>query len=372
MPVQKLHIAEFLDLALLHPVLDVRSPGEYNHAHIPGAISFPLFSDDQRRVVGTTYKQQSRAQAIKVGLDFFGPRMRAMVEEVEALFTERAKHPTVGNGASSPNTVLIHCWRGGMRSAGVAWLLDLYGFRVYTLTGGYKTYRNYVLQSIRNTTAFKILGGYTGSGKTYILHELRKKGQKVVDLEALACHKGSTFGAIGQPPQPSQEMFENLLAHEFLQLTNIASKELSDDAIWLEDESQRIGAINLPPDLWHKMRQAPVYFIDIPFEERLQHVVDCYGSFEKEKMVNAIIRIRKRLGGLETKTAINFLLEDNTRECFRVLLKYYDKYYIKALNNRKEVEKIITNIPCNKVDAVRNAEIIINHQTLQGFEKLER
>ena len=178
-----------------------------------------------------------------------------------------------------------------MRSAGVAWLLDLYGFRVYTLIGGYKTYRNYVLESIRHAPDLKILGGYTGSGKTFILQELRKKGQKVIDLEALACHKGSTFGAIGQPPQPSQEMFENLLANEIRELVNRPSAGNSDNSIWLEDESQRIGTINLPPDLWHKMREAPVYFVDIPFEERLQHVVDCYGSLEKEKMINAIIRI---------------------------------------------------------------------------------
>src|SRR5690348_9334071 len=127
MPIKKLSITEFLKLSHQHPVLDVRSPGEYSHAHIPGAYSLPLFTDEERKVVGTTYKQQSREAAIKVGLDYFGPKMRSMVEEVEKLCEKRGG-----------KTVLVHCWRGGMRSAGVAWLLDLYGFKVYTLVGGYK------------------------------------------------------------------------------------------------------------------------------------------------------------------------------------------------------------------------------------------
>lgn len=372
MPVQKLHIAEFLELARLHPVLDVRSPGEYQHAHIPGALSLPLFTDDERRVVGTTYKQQSREDAIKVGLDFFGPKMRKMVEEVEAVFTNRVSHAKSEKEKFSPNSVLVHCWRGGMRSAGVAWLLDLYGFKVYTLTGGYKAYRNHVLQCIRNTPKLKVLGGYTGSGKTFILNELQKRDEKVIDLEALACHKGSAFGAIGQPAQPSQEMFENLLGHELWKVTNASLEENSDNAIWLEDESQRIGLINLPPDLWHKMREATLYFIDIPFEERLEHVVNYYGSLDKEKMINAVIRIRKRLGGLETKTAINFLLEDNVRECFRVLLKYYDKYYFKALNNRKDIDKVIKKVPCENVDAIQNADALLKHQHFQQLEELNR
>ena len=202
-----------------------------------------------------------------------------------------------------------------MRSGGIAWLLDLYGFNVFTLSGGYKRFRNYVLNSFSLPLNYNVLGGYTGSGKTKILHELHKKGNPVIDLEGLANHKGSAFGAIGQPECPTQEMFENLLA--------TAIRKFSDnkEPIWIEDESQRIGQINLPPGFWNALKKSPVYFLDIPFGKRLAHIESEYGKLEKEKMVNAIIRIQKRLGGLETKTAINFLLEDNVKECFRYFIE---------------------------------------------------
>ena len=373
MAVQKLNIIEFLEFARKHPVLDVRSPAEYNHAHIPGAYSFPLFSDDERKQVGTTYKQQSREAAIKIGLDFFGPKMRGMVEQVEAIIDDRwpiaGKKDTVITQRPSA-IVLVHCWRGGMRSAAIAWLLDLYGFKVYTLSGGYKTYRNHVLESFGRPYNIKVLGGYTGSGKTMILKELEKKHEKVIDLEGIACHKGSAFGAIGQPPQPNQEMFENILSHELE--TKSAIIELgSSNAIWLEDESQRIGSINIPQPFWEKMRRSPVYFMNIPFEQRLDYVVESYGNLDREKMVSSIIRIRKRLGGFETKTAINYLLEDNIKESFRILLTYYDKYYLKGLNNRINSTGLIKTIPCDKVDASGNASNILRHCTSIMVEKLQ-
>ena len=207
MGVEKIHIEQFLELAKEYPVLDVRSPGEYRHAHIPGAYSLPLFSDEERKVVGTTYKQQSREASIKIGLDYFGPKMRKMVEEVELLIRSRES----GQMVNDSRLVLVHCWRGGMRSGAVSWLLDLYGFKVYTLIGGYKKYRNYVLDTFRLPLQFNILGGYTGSGKTELLKTLKEKGESVIDLEDIAKHKGSAFGNIDMPEQPTQEMFENIL-----------------------------------------------------------------------------------------------------------------------------------------------------------------
>ena len=217
MPIQKITIEEFLILAGKHPVFDVRSPGEYNHAHIPAAFSLPLFSDEERKQVGTAYKQQSREAAIKIGLDYFGVKMRKMVEEAEKLIVNgysliENKQQTSNEQRTMNNIVLVHCWRGGMRSAAVAWLLDLYGFKVYTLVGGYKAYRKWVLAQFEKNYNFNIIGGYTGSGKTLLLHELFKQNKTVIDLEALANHKGSAFGALGEKPQPKQEMFENMLA----------------------------------------------------------------------------------------------------------------------------------------------------------------
>lgn len=365
MAAQRINITEFLELARKHPVLDVRSQGEYSHAHIPGAYSLPLFSDEERKIVGTTYKQQSREAAMKIGLDFFGPKMRGMVEQVESLIDHRRQmfdKKSAGNQQPPSAIVLVHCWRGGMRSAAIAWLLDLYGFQVYTLTGGYKSYRNHVLKTFERSYNIKIIGGYTGSGKTIILKELQKKGEKVIDLENIARHKGSAFGAIGQPAQPSQEMFENMLSQE-LETQSTFDEDTSSPTTWIEDESQRIGLINIPQPFWERMRLSPVYFIDIPFEQRLDYVVECYGKLDKEKMVNSIIRIRKRLGGLETKSAINYLLEDDSKESFRILLKYYDKYYLKGLNNRVNGKNLIKTIPCEGVDAAGNTEKVLKHST---------
>lgn len=295
-----------------------------------------------------------------------------MVDEVEEIVNswQLAVGKKKNMELPTTNCILVHCWRGGMRSAGVAWLLDLYGFKVFTLAGGYKTYRNHVLHTFAKPYNCIMVGGYTGSGKTVVLKEMEKKGEKIIDLEAIASHKGSSFGAIGQPMQPSQEMFENILFNQLREKAGNAIEGESSCIIWVEDESQRIGLINIPQAFWERMRQSIIYFIDVPFEERLQYLVDCYGSLDKEKMVNAIIRIRKRLGGLDTKSAINYLLEDNAKECFRILLIYYDKYYLKGLNNRSNIDSLLKNISCEKVDAVRNAEKILEHHKAMMLQKI--
>ncbi len=359
MAVERIHIEKFLALAKEHPVIDVRSPGEYNHAHIPGAHSMPLFSDEERKVVGTTYKQQSREKAIKVGLDYFGPKMRKMVEEVEGISKKvlgiGKEHS--GEQVQIPNSkiLLIYCWRGGMRSGAVSWLLDMYGFKVYTLAGGYKSFRNYVLDTFKQSFHFNIIGGYTGSGKTETLKALQEKGTAVIDLEGLANHKGSAFGNIGMPKQPTQEMFENRLGCE---LRAMSYEPVTSEApfrglggIWLEDESQRIGLVNIPHELWKTMRQSPVYFLDIPFEERLKHITEEYGQLDQQKLIAAIGRIKEKLGGLNAKTAIQLLEEGNTPESFRILLKYYDKFYFKGLHNREGLETLLHTIDCKTVSA---------------------
>jgi len=354
----KVRIEEFLELSKLHPVLDVRSPGEYHHAHIPGAYNLPLFSDEERKVVGTCYKQERRESAIKIGLDYFGLKMRKMVEEAEGIIKKST--PKISN--EEPQTakcVLVHCWRGGMRSAGVAWLLDLYGFKVYTLAGGYKSYRNWVLQRFDQPYRFSVLGGYTGSGKTQILKKLSKENYPVIDLEAIACHKGSAFGALGEAAQPTQEMFENELAaalHSFTISTG--------QPVWIEDESQRIGTVNLPNELFKTMQQSPIYFLNIPFDQRLENITDTYGKFRKEDLVPAIMRIQKRLGGLNTKNAINYLLENNHKESFRILLGYYDKYYSHSFHARNNKDHLLSSIQCDGVDTstiIKKLTDKINH-----------
>lgn len=349
MALEKINIEYFLELSKHYPVIDVRSPAEYKHAHIPGAYSLPLFTDEERAIVGTAYKQESREKAIKHGLDFFGPKMKKMIEEVEGLMLKVE---------SNPKTILVYCWRGGMRSGAVAWLLDVYGFKVYTLIGGYKKFRTRVLETFKLPFDLNILGGYTGSGKTEVIKELERMGEHVIDLEDIAKHKGSAFGNIGMPQQPTQEMFENILS---IRLKSLRYEPKSNDQnsnpqiiiehspIWLEDESQRIGLVNIPNELWRTIRQSPVHFLDIPFEDRLKHLVEEYGLLDKEKMICAIVRIKERLGGLEAKRAIDFLNEDNTVESFRILLKYYDKWYTKGLHNRENINSLLHTVTCSTV-----------------------
>ena len=150
MAITKINIEQFISASKNQLILDVRSPSEYNHAHIPDAISLPLFSDEERKIVGTAYKQKSRQAAIKLGLDYFGVKMKMMVEQVEKLVAEhQQKHET------KSTIVYVHCWRGGMRSGAVSWLLDLYGFKVCQLVGGYKAYR---FNSVRRTFILHFYG----------------------------------------------------------------------------------------------------------------------------------------------------------------------------------------------------------------------
>lgn len=363
MAIEKINIDKFIELAATYPVIDVRSPGEYTHAHIPGAVSIPLFSDEERKVVGTAYKQESREQAIKIGLDFFGGKMAKMLGEVEETVGRRESGGGRLEAGVGRKIVLVYCWRGGMRSAGVAWLLDLYGFKVSTLQGGYKSFRNYVLDLFRHPFRFHILGGYTGSGKTELLKALRQNGQAIVDLEAIARHKGSAFGNIGMPPQPTQEMFENLLGISLSAFRNPASGQ-EEPAVWLEDESQRIGQVNIPHELWKTMRNSPVWFLDIPFPERLRHLVEEYGALDPEKLENAITRISQKLGGLNAKTAILCLKEGKIAESFSILLQYYDKHYFKSLHNRENVNSLLQVVTCSSVTPENASQLILESQSI--------
>jgi tRNA 2-selenouridine synthase len=341
MQTEKISIVEYCEQYANCLTIDVRSPAEYAHAHIPNAKNICLFNDEERKQVGTAYKQESREKAIKIGLDYFGPKMSAIVEHVEALV-----------GKQKEQTIVVHCWRGGMRSAAIAWLLNLYGFKIKLISGGYKAYRNWVLQQFEHAYPFKVLGGYTGSGKTEVLHELQKANVSVIDLEGISQHKGSALGGINMPKQTSQEMFENNLAQALFAQKN-------NTAIFVEDESQRIGLHCIPNAIWLQMRKANIYFLQIPFAERLQHVVQGYGSLPKTDLVNAVMRIQKRLGGLETKTAINFLIENNIEAAFEILLRYYDKYYKKGLENRDDLKAQLIEINCGTVNTTVNAQKLL-------------
>ena len=368
MPIEKIDIETFLKLSKDFPVLDVRSPGEYLHAHMPKASSVPLFTDEQRKIIGTAYKKQTRKIAVEIGINYFSERMKSVQKETAKILEEWPKDPVVDPSKKTDHsTLLVHCWRGGMRSETVAWLLSLYGYNIYVLKGGYKAFRRWTLKQLEKEYQFKILGGYTGSGKTEVLKEMMQEGIPVIDLEGLANHRGSSFGSLGQNAQPTQEMFENMLALELYKYqksekpdsTNGDSVSAKPPVVWLEDESRHIGSVGFPPAFWEQMRNSPVYFIDVPFEERVNFIVRTYGEFDKEKLGTCILNIQKRLGGLETKNALQYLEEGNVKQCFEILIRYYDKLYGNGLSKRENSLSVLNKIPCNSVDQ-NNAKHLLN------------
>jgi tRNA 2-selenouridine synthase len=308
-------------------IVDARSPSEYAKGHIPHSNSVPLLTDEERKEVGTIYKQESKRKAIRRGLDFFGPKMRTIVERIDVLTDTNDEH------LSESRKVVVYCWRGGMRSHILGWLLEIYGFDVQILKGGYKSYRNWCLTQFDSDRKILLLGGYTGSGKTKILQSLHKKGLPIIDLEKLANHKGSAFGGIGLGEQPSQESFENMLAYEL----KIQSEK--GEFIILEDESQRIGLISIPQNLWEQMKRGLLLFIDVPFEKRLNHILEEYGALDRSLLGASIVRLQKKLGGLETKLCLEYLLDKDYKTCFELLLRYYDKLYGKSFEKKKPTLK---------------------------------
>ena len=177
-------INNFLKLDSSIPLVDVRTPAEFAHGHICGAHNIPLFSNDERAEVGTTYKQAGREQAILLGFDLTGSKWSGFIKQALEI--------------APSEKIAVHCWRGGMRSGAMAWCLNLYGFDVYLLTGGYKHYRRRVLDIFAEKFDIRILGGLTGSGKTKVLHQLKALGEQVIDLEGLAGHQGSAFGSMNR------------------------------------------------------------------------------------------------------------------------------------------------------------------------------
>lgn len=354
MPVEKIDIEEFLKLSQKVPVLDVRSPGEYKHAHIPGAYSIPIFNDEQRAIIGTAYKKEGRQVAVDIGLGYFSERMKTIPAEVANIINESVL--TSGN-----RELLVHCWRGGMRSEAVAWLLSLYGYKIYLLNGGYKAFRRWGLSQFEKKYSLKVLGGYTGSGKTGVLKELKRKGMAVIDLEGLANHKGSAFGSLGEKPQPTPEMFENLLALELLKIHHNGETYSINNMqeIWIEDESVHIGGVGIPKFFWQQMRNSPLFFLDIPFEERVNCIANTYGLFDIKDLTACILKIQKRLGGLDTKNAINLLEENNLKDAFSILLKYYDKMYSESLNKRENIQAFLNKVTCTKVENSNAEKLMI-------------
>ncbi|WP_321286596.1 tRNA 2-selenouridine(34) synthase MnmH [uncultured Sunxiuqinia sp.] len=335
--ITKINIGDYFAQEHPQPLIDVRSPGEYDKGHIPGATNIALFSNEERADVGTVYVRQSREKAIELGYKYVTPKLDWFISESRKV--------------AGKSAVAVHCWRGGMRSQSFAEHLHKNGFdEVYLITGGYKAYRNYVLSFFDQPFQLRVLGGYTGSGKTQLLHKIKKMGQQVIDLEGLAHHKGSAFGAIGEVAQPTVEQFENHLHLEFSRLN-------LNKPIWMEDESHNIGRVKIPIVLFRQIREQSVYFIDIPKAERAKFLVGDYASFGNELLASAINGISKRLGGQNVKLAHDYLAENNYFKVAMIALQYYDKAYKKGVEHRETTK--VHRIKLSKIDMQINAQILI-------------
>lgn len=338
-------LKEFWTLREQLPMVDARSEGEFTQSHIPGAHNLPILNNQERIVVGTLYKERGAEAATLKGFELVGPRFHQIQKEAIRLFPGRK--------------IIVYCWRGGMRSQILSWLLSMVGFEVYRLKGGYKTYRTFTFEEVRKERNLIVLGGKTGTGKTILLEKLQEKGEQVLDLEAIANHKGSSFGSIGLPPQPTVEQFENLMA-EKLRLLD------SKLPTWVENESRKIGRIILPDGFYEQMIKCLLIDIQKSVEERIAHIAVEYGNLPEEDLIAAVNRLKKRLGGLRTQQAIEAIQSKDSNSWISNLLIYYDKTYEFDLSRHIEGKTKILDLSGKTFE--QQVELLLNAKSQNHAE----
>jgi tRNA 2-selenouridine synthase len=332
----KTGITEFLELSLKYQVIDVRSPGEFAAGHIPGAVNIPLFDDRERETVGITYRKEGRIQAILRGLEITGPSISSKLRYALEI--------------SGGEKLLLYCWRGGMRSEAMAWLFSTGDIETEILMGGYKSYRQHILESFSERKKVVVLGGFTGSGKTDILNYLSGCGHQVIDLERLANHRGSAFGALGQPEQPTTEHFANLLFREWENIKN-------EDPVWIEDESRNIGSVFMPENFYLNLQQSPMFVLMMDPDKRIPRLLREYSSCSRDDLKASVIKINKRIGGEKTKEITNAIEAGDLARAIEIILDYYDRAYQYGI--RKKVQEKVIYVYTDTDDVRSNAGKIL-------------
>ncbi|MBF2018090.1 MAG: tRNA 2-selenouridine(34) synthase MnmH [Rivularia sp. T60_A2020_040] len=313
-------------------IIDVRSSREFAEDRIPGAINLPVLNDAERAEVGTIYKQFSPFQARKIGAAIVSKNISKHLEEH---FANKEKN----------YQPLIYCWRGGQRSASLAMVLSQIGWRVTLLEGGYKTYRNYVRQQLDllpGQLNYKILCGLTGSGKTHILRKMHQRGLQVLDLEALANHRGSLLGQkwLGESGfQPAQKFFES-------QLLQVLQKFNPDQTVWVESESTKIGEIHLPHSLWEKMKQSSCVEIRLPLDARVEYLLREYPHFvnNPEILKTKLEKLKYRCGWIKISQWYRMIDNQDWELFVKDMLEYhYDPTYHKSMQvNFDQIEEVVS------------------------------
>ncbi|MDP4086398.1 MAG: tRNA 2-selenouridine(34) synthase MnmH [Bacillota bacterium] len=299
-------------------IIDIRSPIEFKDGAIPGAINIPLFSDEERTEIGTIYKQTGPEKAQWRAMEIVSPKLPTLLKDIKESTGDSKVHP------------IIHCWRGGMRSRAVVTFLDFSGIRSTLLTGGYKAYRQFILSEIPKILPERavVLHGLTGVGKTEILKRLDKMGFPVLDLEEMACHRGSIFGNIGLGEGHNQKIFDSFL---FKRL-----QELKGSSFFLmEAESKRVGKAMQPDELMNKKTNGINIYIHTPLEQRVKHIVKEYIvpyehlPWYHTQISESLERVLKRVKDNEMKKILlGFLEKRQYTEMVPILLEnYYDPKY---------------------------------------------
>lgn len=286
-------------------LIDARSESEFAKAHIPGAINIPLLNNYQRKEIGTCYKQNGKQAAVLLGFKLVGPDFYLKAEKALEL----------ANGRE----IIVYCWRGGMRSNISAWIYQMSGLKASVIDGGYKSFRNFALSRFNDKYEFRTLTGYTGSNKTKLLEELESLGERVINLEKMANHRGSVYGGLGKENQPSVEHFENMLAIDLF--------EKKENILWIESENRAIGKVAVPEGVFLQFQESVKLEIQYPIENRIDHILKEYGNFDKELLIEKTRLLEKRLGNLRMKQAIECILNNDLKGWVKIVLEYYDKSY---------------------------------------------
>jgi tRNA 2-selenouridine synthase len=342
-------------LTLKDPVIiDIRSPIEFVDGAIPDAINIPLFTDEERQVIGTIYKHEGQAAAKWQAMEFVSPKIPVLLKTIKSYQTD--------------GEVVIHCWRGGMRSKAVVTFLEFAGIYAWRLLGGYKAYRHHILEQIPSMIPDKtvVIHGMTGVGKTEVLKILNKKGYPVLDLEEMAGHRGSIFGTIGLGEGHNQKTFDSLL---FKGLTEIQGS----DYFLVEAESKRIGKAVQPEKLMDVKFKGLNIYLHTPLEQRVKLLVSEYvlpyeqEPWYHEKISLGIERVLRRVKDNDIrKRLIETLHEKNYRDMILILLDhYYDPRYDHA--RQEYIGEFIDIVAENPIDAAEKIEAKLKELSLPPF-----